>query len=100
MVALLTRVRANKDHIHGELAETYYAQSSSVSAWIIQDLIQDIRGHFFRSSSIWIRGSYTVSAHGPDIRVRNTLFVMLPEILMRSLRHMYAGSAPYFHDLD
>ena len=42
MAAPLTRLRANNDHIHGELAETYYAQSSSVSAWITHD----IGGHF------------------------------------------------------
>jgi len=31
MMAPLTRLRARKDQIHGELTETYYAQSSSVS---------------------------------------------------------------------
>lgn len=35
VMAPLTRLRANKDHVHGELAKTYYAQRSSVPGTII-----------------------------------------------------------------
>ncbi|KAI9439125.1 hypothetical protein H4582DRAFT_117949 [Lactarius indigo] len=35
VMAPLTRLRANKDHVHGELAKTYYAQRSSVPGTLI-----------------------------------------------------------------
>ncbi|KAH8993696.1 putative NADPH2 dehydrogenase chain OYE2 [Lactarius akahatsu] len=35
VMAPLTRFRANKDHVHGELAKTYYAQRSSVPGTLI-----------------------------------------------------------------
>src|ERR1700761_8427769 len=35
LMAPLTRFRANKDHVHGELAKTYYAQRSSVPGTLI-----------------------------------------------------------------
>ncbi|KAF8256354.1 hypothetical protein EI94DRAFT_1837563 [Lactarius quietus] len=35
VMAPLTRLRANKDHIHGELAKTYYTQRSSVPGTLI-----------------------------------------------------------------
>src|ERR1700761_7351890 len=35
VMAPLTRIRANKDHVHGELAKTYYAQRSSVPGTLI-----------------------------------------------------------------
>jgi NADPH2 dehydrogenase len=34
-MAPLTRLRANKDHVHGELAKTYYTQRSGVPATLI-----------------------------------------------------------------
>ncbi len=34
-MAPLTRLRANKDHIHGEPVKTYYAQRSSVPGTFI-----------------------------------------------------------------
>jgi NADPH2 dehydrogenase len=35
VMAPLTRFRANKDHVHGELAKTYYTQRSSVPGTFI-----------------------------------------------------------------
>ena len=35
VMAPLTRLRADKDHVHGELAKTYYAQRSSVPGTLI-----------------------------------------------------------------
>ncbi|KAI9459884.1 hypothetical protein BJY52DRAFT_1118528 [Lactarius psammicola] len=35
VMAPLTRLRANKDHVHGELAKTYYTQRSSVPGTLI-----------------------------------------------------------------
>ncbi|KAI9440717.1 hypothetical protein H4582DRAFT_1811459 [Lactarius indigo] len=35
VMAPLTRLRANKDHVHGELAKTYYAQRSGVPGTLI-----------------------------------------------------------------
>ena len=35
VMAPLTRFRANKDHVHGELAKTYYEQRSSVPGTLI-----------------------------------------------------------------
>ncbi|KAF8264533.1 putative NADPH2 dehydrogenase chain OYE2 [Lactarius quietus] len=35
VMAPLTRLRANKDHVHGELAKTYYAQRSSVPGTLL-----------------------------------------------------------------
>jgi len=34
-MAPMTRVRANKDHVHGELAKTYYSQRSNVPGTLI-----------------------------------------------------------------
>lgn len=36
VMAPLTRFRANKDHVHGELAKTYYTQRSSVPGTLIK----------------------------------------------------------------
>jgi NADPH2 dehydrogenase len=35
VMAPLTRLRANKDHVHGELAKTYYSQRSSFPGTLI-----------------------------------------------------------------
>lgn len=35
VMAPLTRFRANKDHVHGELAKTYYGQRASVPGTLI-----------------------------------------------------------------
>jgi len=35
VMAPLTRIRADKDHVHGELAKTYYTQRSSVPGTLI-----------------------------------------------------------------
>jgi NADPH2 dehydrogenase len=35
VMAPLTRFRANKDHVHGELAKTYYAQRASVPGTLL-----------------------------------------------------------------
>lgn len=35
VMAPLTRYRANKDHVHGELAKTYYTQRSGVPGTLI-----------------------------------------------------------------
>jgi len=35
VMAPLTRLRANKDHVHGELAKTYYAQRSTVPGTLL-----------------------------------------------------------------
>jgi NADPH2 dehydrogenase len=35
VMAPLTRFRANKDHVHGELAKTYYSQRSSVPGTLL-----------------------------------------------------------------
>ena len=35
VMAPLTRIRANKDHVHGELAKTYYSQRSSVPGTLL-----------------------------------------------------------------
>ena len=35
VMAPMTRFRANKDHVHGELAKIYYAQRSSVPGTLI-----------------------------------------------------------------
>jgi len=35
VMAPLTRFRANKDHVHGELAETYYTQRASVPGTLL-----------------------------------------------------------------
>jgi NADPH2 dehydrogenase len=35
VMAPMTRFRANKDHVHGELAKTYYAQRATVPGTLI-----------------------------------------------------------------
>ena len=35
VMAPLTRFRANKDHVHGELGKTYYTQRSSIPGTLI-----------------------------------------------------------------
>jgi NADPH2 dehydrogenase len=50
VMAPLTRFRADKDHIHGELAKTYYEQRASVPGTLIIS-----EGHFHRPSSRRIR---------------------------------------------
>jgi NADPH2 dehydrogenase len=35
VMAPLTRLRANKEHVHGELAKTYYTQRSSVPGTLL-----------------------------------------------------------------
>ena len=35
VMAPLTRFRANKEHVHGDLAKTYYAQRSSVPGTLL-----------------------------------------------------------------
>ena len=56
VMAPLTRLRANKDHVHGELAKTYYAQRSSVPGTLIiseATLIAPQAGGYTNVPGIW-----------------------------------------------
>lgn len=56
VMAPLTRFRANKDHIHGELAKTYYEQRASVPGTLIiseATFIAPQAGGYANAPGIW-----------------------------------------------
>ena len=56
VMAPLTRFRANKDHVHGELAKTYYAQRATVPGTLIVSegtLIAPQAGGMVHLPGIW-----------------------------------------------
>jgi NADPH2 dehydrogenase len=72
VMAPLTRFRANRDHVHGELAKSYYAQRASVPGTLIVSegtVIAPQAGGFMHVPGIWsdaqiagwkaVRGSFT-----------------------------------------
>jgi NADPH2 dehydrogenase len=62
VMAPMTRFRANKDHIHGELAKTYYAQSASVPGTLIISeaaFIAPQAAGYANAPGIWSDGQIT-----------------------------------------
>jgi NADPH2 dehydrogenase len=56
VMAPLTRFRANKDHVHGELAKTYYSQRSSVPGTLIiteATFIAPQAGGYTNAPGVW-----------------------------------------------
>jgi NADPH2 dehydrogenase len=56
VMAPLTRFRANEEHIHGELAKTYYAQRASVPGTLIiseATFIAPQAGGYANAPGIW-----------------------------------------------
>jgi NADPH2 dehydrogenase len=56
VMAPLTRFRANKDHIHGDLAKTYYEQRASVPGTLIiseATFIAPQAGGYANAPGIW-----------------------------------------------
>jgi len=56
VMAPLTRLRANKDHVHGELAKTYYAQRATVPGTLIVSeatLVAPQAGGYANVPGIW-----------------------------------------------
>jgi len=56
VMAPLTRFRANKDHVHGELATTYYTQRASVPGTLLvteATLIAPRAGGYANVPGIW-----------------------------------------------
>jgi NADPH2 dehydrogenase len=56
VMAPLTRFRANKDHVHGELAKTYYEQRASVPGTLIiteGTFIAPQAGGYANAPGIW-----------------------------------------------
>ena len=56
VMAPLTRFRANKDHVHGELAETYYTQRASVPGTLLvteATFIAPRAGGYANAPGIW-----------------------------------------------
>jgi NADPH2 dehydrogenase len=73
VMAPLTRFRANKDHVHGELAKTYYAQRATVPGTLIVSeaaVIAAQAGGYANVPGIWndaqIAGWKTVRVYGPS----------------------------------
>jgi len=56
VMAPLTRFRASKDHVHGELAETYYTQRASVPGTLLvteATFIAPRAGGYANAPGIW-----------------------------------------------
>jgi hypothetical protein len=56
VMAPLTRFRANKDHVHGELAKTYYTQRASVPGTLLvteATIIAPRAGGYTNAPGIW-----------------------------------------------
>jgi 2,4-dienoyl-CoA reductase-like NADH-dependent reductase (Old Yellow Enzyme family) len=72
VMAPLTRFRANKDHVHGELAKTYYSQCSSVPGTLLiteDTFIVPQAGGYANAPGIWSNAQITAWKVVSRIRV-------------------------------
>ena len=107
VMAPLTRFRANKDHVHGELAKTYYAQRSSMPGTLIiseATFSSPQAAGYTNVPGIWnaaqIAGWRTVCVLLSPRRSRNTDFFLLSQRLRMQFMPMALTYSFNFRPLD